>query len=151
MGVLAPEVLEVLLVEDSPTDLALALRALKKANLTNRIAVARDGQEALDCLFGEGAYSGSLRKQPKLVLLDLKLPKIDGLTVLRRLRADPRTEALPVVVLTSSKEQRDIVETYHLHVNSYIVKPVNFESFATAVEQIGLYWLLLNQPPELEG
>ncbi|MGA2053235.1 MAG: response regulator [Opitutales bacterium] len=142
---------EILIVEDSPQDLELALRALKKANLTNQIQVARDGAEALEFLFCEGAYAGrKIENGPKVVLLDLKLPKVDGLEVLKRLKSDPRTKAIPVVVLTSSKEQRDVVESYKLGVNSYIVKPVNFEGFAAAVQELGMYWLLLNQPPKME-
>jgi CheY-like chemotaxis protein len=143
---------EILLVEDNPQDLALAQRALRKANLTNRIEVARDGAEALDFIFCEGVHTGrQIENNPKVILLDLKLPKVDGLEVLKRLKSDPRTQAIPVVVLTSSKEQSDVVESYQLGVNSYIVKPVNFESFAEAVRQLGMYWLLLNQPPKLEG
>jgi CheY-like chemotaxis protein len=139
---------EILLVEDAPQDLELALRALKKANLANHIQVARDGAEALEFIFGEGAHAGRrLEDGPKLILLDLKLPKVDGLEVLKRIKTDPRTMAIPVVVLTSSKEQTDVVESYKLGVNSYIVKPVNFERFVAAVENIGMYWLLLNQPP----
>lgn len=141
-------IVEVLLVEDSSEDLELALRAFKKANLTNRIEVARDGAEAIEFLFCEGAHAGRrIEDGPKVVLLDLKLPKIDGMEVLRRLKADPRTKAIPVVVLTSSKEQKDVVESYNLGVNSYIVKPVNFERFAIAVQELGYYWLLVNQPP----
>ena len=141
--------IELLLVEDNPQDLELALRALKKANLANQIQVARDGAEALDFIFCEGAHAGrAFADVPKVILLDLKLPKIDGLEVLRRLKGDPRTRAIPVVVLTSSKEQSDVVESYQLGVNSYIVKPVNFEGFAAAVRSLGLYWLLLNQPPK---
>jgi CheY-like chemotaxis protein len=141
---------EVLLVEDSPEDRELALRAFKKANLTNLIEIARDGAEALEFLFCEGAYAGrKFEDGPKLVLLDLKLPKVDGLEVLRRLKGDPRTKAIPVVVLTSSKEQQDVIESYSLGVNSYIVKPVNFERFVAAVRDVGFYWLLLNQPPRV--
>jgi CheY-like chemotaxis protein len=141
--------IEILLVEDNPDDLAMTLRALKMANLSNRIQVARDGVEALEFLFGQGTHAGrNLHCPPKVVLLDLKLPKVDGMEVLRRIKTDPRTKMIPVVVLTSSKEQKDIVESYHLGVNSYIVKPVNFEGFAAAVQQLGLYWLLLNQPPQ---
>ena len=140
-------VIELLLVEDNPQDLELALRALRGANLGNRIQVARDGAEALEYIFCEGPHAGrAIADAPKVILLDLKLPKIDGLEVLKRLKDDPRTRAIPVVVLTSSKEQRDLIESYHLGVNSYIVKPVNFERFATAVRELGLYWLLLNQP-----
>lgn len=140
---------EILLVEDNPEDLELAQRALRKANLTNRIHIARDGAEALEFIFCEGPHAGrSIEDSPKVVLLDLKLPKVDGLEVLRRLKSDPRTRSIPVVVLTSSKEQSDLVESYHLGVNSYIVKPVNFEGFVSAVQQLGMYWLLLNQAPK---
>jgi len=139
---------EILIVEDTLQDLELALRALKKAHLTNRIQVARDGREALDFIFGQGPHAGrKIEDGPRVVLLDLKLPKIDGLEVLRRIKTDPRTQAIPVVILTSSKEQKDVVEGYKLGVNSYIVKPVNFERFAAAVQELGMYWLLLNQPP----
>ena len=143
---------EILLVEDTPEDRELALRALRKAKLTNSIQIARDGAEALDFLFGEGDFAGRhLGAGPKVVLLDLKLPKIDGIEVLRRIKSDPRTQAIPVVVLTSSKEQKDVVESYRLGVNSYIVKPVDFEQFVAAVQNLGMYWLLLNQPPKLDG
>jgi two-component system response regulator len=143
------KIVEVLLVEDSPQDLELTLRAFKKANLTNRVEVARDGAEAIEFLFCEGAHAGrKIEDGPKVVLLDLKLPKVDGMEVLRRMKSDPRTSSIPVVVLTSSQEQKDVVESYHLGVNSYIVKPVNFERFATAVQELGYYWLLLNQPPK---
>lgn len=145
------DVVELLIVEDTPEDLELALRALKKANLSNRIQVARDGEEAVQFIFGEGAHAGrKVENAPKVILLDLKLPKIDGIEVLRRIKNDPRTKAIPVAVLTSSKEQKDIVESYRLGVNSYIVKPVNFERFAEAVRDLGMYWLLLNQPPRIE-
>ncbi len=140
--------IEVLLVEDNPDDLDMALRALRKAHLANRIQVARDGAEALEFIFGTGAHTGrKVENGPKVILLDLKLPKIDGLEVLRRVKGDPRTRMIPVVVLTSSKEQPDVVECYSLGVNSYIVKPVNFERFASAVAELGMYWLLLNHPP----
>ena len=143
---------EILLVEDSPEDLELALRALRKSKLTNRIQVARDGAEALEFIFGEGQHAGRrVEHAPKVILLDLKLPKVDGLEVLRRVKADARTRSIPVVVLTSSKEQKDIVESYKLGVNSYIVKPVNFEGFAGAVQELGMYWLLLNQPSKIDG
>ncbi|MEQ1860646.1 MAG: response regulator [Chthoniobacteraceae bacterium] len=142
---------EILLVEDNPQDLELAQRALRNANLTNRIHVARDGAEALDFIFCEGSHaSRKIEDSPNVILLDLKLPKVDGLEVLKRIKADPRTSAIPVVMLTSSKEQNDVLESYQLGVNSYIVKPVNFERFTEAVQQIGMYWLLLNQPPKLE-
>lgn len=144
------DIIEILLVEDSPEDLELTCRALKNANLGNHVQVARDGAEALDFLFAEGEHSGrSVEETPKLILLDLKLPKVDGLEVLQRIKKDGRTQHIPVVVLTSSKEQRDVVESYALGVNSYIVKPVNFESFVEAVQKLGYYWLLLNQPPQL--
>ncbi len=144
-------IVEILIVEDTPQDLELALRALKKANITNRIHVARDGAEALEFIFCEGAYAErKMENGPKVILLDLKLPKVDGLEVLKRIKNDPRTKTIPVVVLTSSKEQSDVVESYKLGVNSYIVKPVNFEQFAKAVQELGMYWLLLNQPPKVE-
>ena len=143
---------EILLVEDSPEDLELTLRSLRKANLTNRIEIARDGAEALDFIFGEGEHAGrDLANLPKLILLDLKLPKVSGLEVLQRLKSDPRTQPIPVAVLTSSKEQQDVVESYRLGVNSYIVKPVNFDSFAKAVQELGMYWLLLNQSARIES
>jgi len=143
-------VVEILLIEDSPEDLELGLRALRKANLTNHIEVCRDGAEALDFIFCEGAYAGrKIEDVPKVILLDLKLPKVDGLDVLKRIKGDPRTNSIPIVVLTSSQEQSDVVKSYQLGVNSYIVKPVNFEGFAAAVQQLGMYWLLLNQPPKL--
>jgi CheY-like chemotaxis protein len=146
------DAVEILLVEDNPQDLELAVRALKKANLANSIQVARDGAEALNFVFGEGEYTGrGMSKGPRVILLDLKLPKVDGLEVLQRLKADPRSRRIPVVVLTSSKEQRDLVESYQLGVNSYIVKPVNFNQFVAAVQQLGMYWLLLNESPRLEA
>lgn len=147
----AADVVEILLVEDSAQDLELALRALKKANLRNRIEIARDGVEALDFIFCEGAHAGRrIEETPKVIFLDLKLPRVDGLEVLQRIRGDVRTKMIPVVVLTSSKEQRDVVESYRLGVNSYVVKPVTFEQFAGAVQQLGLYWLLLNEVPVAE-
>jgi two-component system response regulator len=137
------------LVEDNPQDLELAVRALQKANVCNGIQVARDGAEALEFMFGEGQFAGrEPRDTPRLVLLDLKLPKIDGLEVLKRLKGDPRTRMVPVVMMTSSKEQRDVIESYQLGVNSYIVKPVNFGRFAEAVGNLGFYWLLLNHAPK---
>jgi len=142
--------IEILLVEDSQDDLDMTLRALRKANLANKIQVARDGAEALDFIFCEGVQLGrKIESVPKVILLDLKLPKIDGFEVLRRVKGDPRTKTIPVVILTSSKEQKDVVESYNLGVNSYIVKPVNFEGFVTAVGELGMYWLLLNQPPKI--
>jgi len=143
--------IEILLVEDNPQDMELTLRALKKANLSSHIQVARDGAEALEFIFCEGPHAArKIEDTPKVIMLDLKLPKVDGLEVLQRLKSDERTKAIPVVVLTSSKEQNDVAETYQLGVNSYIVKPVNFEGFAAAVQQLGMYWLLLNQPPKIE-
>jgi CheY-like chemotaxis protein len=143
---------ELLVVEDNPQDLEMTLRALKRAKVANRIHIARDGVEALDFIFGEGGHAGRpLASGLKVVLLDLKLPKLDGLEVLKRLKDDPRTRAIPVVMLTSSKEQSDVIESYNLGVNSYIVKPVNFEGFAEAVGSLGFYWLLLNQPPALDS
>ena len=143
-----PQAVEILLVEDNPQDLELALRALKKANLANRIHVARDGAEALDYIFCQGAYAErQIEDAPRVILLDLKLPKVDGLEVLERVKGDARTRRIPVVVLTTSKEQRDVVESYRLGVNSYIVKPVNFDQFVTAVQELGMYWLVLNQMP----
>ena len=139
---------EILLVEDNPNDVELALHALKKNNIANRIEVVRDGAEALEFIFATGAYAWrSIDHVPKVILLDLKLPKVDGLEVLRQIKADPRTRAIPVVALTSSREERDIVESYNLGVNSYITKPVDFDQFTQAVRTLGMYWLLLNQPP----
>jgi CheY-like chemotaxis protein len=141
--------IEILLVEDNQDDLDMTLRALRKANLANRIQVAREGVEALDYIFCRGPHAArKIEDRPKVVLLDLKLPKVDGLEVLKQIKGDPRTKTIPVVVLTSSQEMRDMVESYHLGVNSYIVKPVNFEGFAAAVRDMGMYWLLLNQPPK---
>ena len=138
----------ILLVEDNPDDMALTLRVLKKHNVANEVMEAHDGVEALDYLFGTGAHAGrDLRQQPQLVLLDLKLTKVDGLEVLRRVRNDPRTRLLPVVILTSSNEEKDRVNSYALGANSYIRKPVDFNQFAESVRQLGLYWLVLNEPP----
>ena len=137
----------ILLVEDNADDEALTLRAFEKCHVTNRVVVARDGVEALDYLFDTGKHAGrDPRALPAVVLLDLKLPKIDGLEVLRRLRADERTKLAPVVILTSSREERDVVEGYRLGANSYVRKPLDFEQFVVAVKQLGLYWLLLNEP-----
>jgi two-component system response regulator len=137
----------ILLVEDNPSDAELTLRALKKAHVTNDVHVVRDGAEALEFLFGEGAYAARAGAAlPRVVLLDLKLPKVDGLEVLRRVKADKRTKMIPVVVLTSSREESDLVASYHLGANSYIVKPVDSDKFFEAVHQVGLYWLLLNEP-----
>lgn len=139
---------EILLVEDNPHDAELTLRALKARNLANQVFVARDGEEALDFFFGEKPHPlRAFGVAPKVILLDLKLPKVDGLEVLQRLKADERTRSLPVVVLTSSREEPDIAAAYRLGANSYIVKPVDFEAFARAVSEVGLYWVLLNEPP----
>ena len=142
----------ILLVEDNADDEALTLRALKKNNIRNDVVVAHDGVEALDFLLGTGASAGhQAHSLPQLVLLDLKLPRVDGLEVLRRLRADPRTRLLPVVILTSSKEERDLVNSYSLGANSYVRKPVDFGEFTEAIRQLGLYWLILNEPPPVKG
>lgn len=139
---------EILLVEDNLNDVELALRALKTSRISNRVVVVSDGAEALDYLFGAGKHAQRDTSQPpRLVLLDLKLPKVDGLEVLAKIKADPATRGIPVVMLTTSHEERDIVECYRLGVNSYIVKPVDFEQFTKAVQQLGLYWLLLNETP----
>jgi len=138
----------ILLVEDNPDDEALTLRALEKNNIMNKVVVAHDGVEALDYLFGEGGYAGrDTSVMPEIILLDLKLPRIDGLEVLRRIRADGRTKLLPVVILTSSKEERDLIEGYSLGANSYIHKPVDFAQFGEAVKELKLYWLVLNVGP----
>lgn len=143
---------EILLVEDNPNDAELALRALKKNNLTNNVIRVCDGEEALDYIFARGKFTSQSKYNiPRLILLDLKLPKVDGLEVLKVLKADQYTRLIPVVVLTSSREENDIVESYTLGVNSYIVKPVNFDKFIDSVREIGLYWLLLNQQPEMKS
>lgn len=140
----------ILLVEDNPDDELLAVRALRKNKIMNKVVVMRDGAEALDYLFGSGSYEGrDMTEMPQVVLLDLKLPKIDGLEVLKRLRNHERTKLLPVVILTSSKEERDLSESYRLGANSYIHKPVDFARFTEAVRQLGLYWLSLNESPYL--
>jgi CheY-like chemotaxis protein len=142
------ELKTILLVEDNPDDELLAIRALKKNKIMNEVVVARDGAEALDYLFGTGAYEGrDTSVMPQVILLDLKLPKINGLEVLKRLRNDDRTKLLPVVVLTSSREDRDLNESYRLGANSYIRKPVDFAQFSEAIKQLGLYWLVLNEAP----
>ncbi len=139
---------EILLVEDNPNDEELTLHALEKYHLANKIFVVRDGAEALDYIFAAGKYSErDINCRPKVILLDLKLPKVDGLEVLRRIKTDPKTKQIPVVVLTSSTEESDIVESYKLGVNSYIVKPVDFKQFTESIREIGMYWLLLNEHP----
>jgi two-component system response regulator len=138
---------EILLVEDNPDDVELTLRAFRKSNIANDIIVARDGVEALDYLFSTGSHAGRPGDLPQVVLLDLKLPKVDGLQVLQRIRANPKTRLLPIVILTSSIEEQDLVSGYRLGANSYIRKPVDFQEFVEAVRQLGLYWLLLNQVP----
>ena len=142
----------ILLVEDNPDDVELTLRAFKKSNIQNKVVVARDGAEALDYLFGTGAYAGrDTDIMPAVILLDLKLPKIHGLEVLRRIRGDERTQLLPVIVLTSSKEEQDLISSYKMGANSYIRKPVDFAQFSEAIRQLGLYWLILNEPPPGPG
>jgi two-component system, response regulator len=139
--------IEVLLVEDNPADAELCMRALKKHKFANNLLWVKDGAEALDALFGTGAYAGKTNSKPKVVLLDLRLPKIDGLEVLKSVRADERTKHVPVVVLTSSREDRDITEAYRLGANSFITKPVEFEDFVETIASLGLYWLVVNKPP----
>jgi two-component system response regulator len=139
---------EILLVEDNLADAELTLRALRSAKLSSRIHVAHDGEEALDFLFCRGTYAGGSREEPpRLVLLDLKLPKVDGVGVLRQIKSDSRTRTIPVVILTSSREDRDVANSYQLGVNSYVQKPVDFDQFRGAVQQLGLYWMLVNQTP----
>lgn len=141
----------ILLVEDNPDDVALTLRALKKNNILNKVVVAADGVQALDYLFGRGEHEGrDTSDLPQIVLLDLKLPKVDGLEVLKHIREDDRTKLLPVVILTSSKEQRDLIEGYSLGANSYIRKPVDFGQFTESVRQLGLYWMVLNETPDVK-
>lgn len=139
---------DILLVEDNPDDMELCLEALRRNNLANRIHVARDGQQALDFLFARGEYVGrDVNSHPRVILLDLKLPKVSGIEVLRAVKADARTRHIPVVVLTSSREDKDLIDTYELGVNSYVQKPVSFAEFSTAVAQLGMYWMLLNERP----
>jgi two-component system response regulator len=140
---------KILLVEDNPSDQDLTKRALAQSQITNELVIAEDGQEALDCLFGSGA--GDPPDPPAMILLDLKLPKVGGLDVLRRIRADARTKRIPIVVLTTSSEETDITAAYDLGVNSYIRKPVDFKKFVDAIQQLGLYWLVLNEPPPEPG
>jgi two-component system, response regulator len=143
----APHAHPILLVEDNPDDVRLTMRALRLSRIANEVHVAEDGEAALDYLFGRGAHAAAPPALPHLVLLDLKLPKVDGLEVLRALRAEPRTRLLPVVILTSSVEEKDVVTGYSLGANSYIRKPVDFTQFATAIQQLGLYWLVMNVSP----
>ncbi len=145
---MANKEVEILLVEDNPDDVELALHALRQEKLANQVAVARDGEEALDFLFCRGAHKNrSFENAPKVVMLDLKLPKVDGIEVLRQLKNDPRTKAIPVVILTSSREEKDMIHSYQLGVNAYIQKPVDFEQFRNVVKQLGLFWLVVNQAP----
>ncbi len=138
---------EILLVEDNPSDVELTLHAFKRMNLSNHLHVVRDGEEALEFIFSTGHYAArGIENRPKLILLDLKLPKVDGIDVLRQVKSDPRTHTIPVVVLTASRQERDIVDSYECGVNSYIVKPVDFGQFVEAARSLGMYWLLLNQP-----
>lgn len=142
------EVVEILLVEDNPADVELTLRALTKHNLANKVLVVGDGAEALDYLFATGSYARrAMSETPRVVFLDLKLPKVSGLDVLRRVKSDERTKRIPVVILTSSNEERDVVMSYELGGNSYVVKPVDFERFSEAIQELGLYWLVVNRPP----
>jgi two-component system, response regulator len=141
----------ILLVEDNPKDLKLTLLALQGRNLANRIEVARDGEEALDYLFCRGAHANrSFHHPPRVVLLDLKLPGVDGLEVLRAIKGDPRTKTIPVVILTASKEEKDLIESYNVGVNAYIQKPVDFDQFRQIVDQVGLFWLVVNEPPPVQ-
>lgn len=143
-------IVEILLVEDNPNDVELTLHAFRKNNFTNRIHVARDGAEALDFIFCQGEYANRHPEDgPRIILLDLNLPKVSGLEVLRKIKGEPRTSVIPIVMLTSSREERDVLESYQLGVNSYIVKPVDFNQFTEAVRTLGLYWVLLNNPPVL--
>lgn len=143
-----PKQVEILLIEDNPDEAELTIRSLKKYNLANKLMHIDDGAEALDFIFSKGKYADKKELlNPKLILLDLKLPKVDGLEILRQIKSNERTKTIPVTILTSSKEEKDIVESYKWGVNSYIVKPVNFESFTKAVAELGLYWLILNESP----
>ncbi len=145
----SPDDAEILLVEDNPNDVELTLRALQKQNLATKVFVVKDGAEALDFIYATGVYANrKIDNLPKVILLDLKLPKVDGIDVLRKIKSDPRTKHAPVVVLTSSQEDRDVLETYKLGANSYIVKPVDFSNFVHAVSELGIYWGLLNKTPD---
>jgi two-component system response regulator len=147
MGEEAYEPVEILLVEDNPQDAEITLRALKRANLANHVQWLKDGEEALEFLFSQGQYEDQPRPRPRVMLLDIKMPKVDGLEVLRRLKADGRTRSIPVVMLTSSKEERDLLRSYDLGVNSYLVKPVDFQRFSEEVTRVGYYWVAMNQTP----
>ena len=143
-------VVEILLVEDNPNDIELIMRSFKKHNLANNVLVVNDGEKALEYIFVRGPFSGrDINDKPKVIILDLKLPKVDGLEVLRRIKFDERTKMIPVVILTSSKEEKDVIESYRLGVNSYIVKPVDYEKFIQSVVDLGLYWLLINKRPHI--
>lgn len=146
-----PETTDILLVEDNPNDALLAIRSLKEGNLANEIVHLKDGQEAIDYLLRQEKYSGRKGLQPKVILLDLKLPKVNGLEVLKALRSNPETKLVPIVILTSSQMESDLIESYKLGANSYIVKPVDFENFSKSIREVGLYWLILNKPPILKG
>jgi two-component system response regulator len=144
--------IDILIVEDNPNDAELAILALKGENLANNLIWLKDGVQALDFIFAEGEYIGrDIEKRPKIILLDLKMPRVGGIEVLRRIRADERTKSIPVVVMTSSKEEKDIIATYDLGVNSYIVKPVDFDQFNKSIRDMGFYWLVVNQPPVVES
>jgi two-component system response regulator len=139
---------EILLVEDNVHDAELTIRSLKKVNLANKIVQVKDGEEALDFIFARGEFSGrEITDKPKVILLDIKMPKVDGIEVLRQIKSNAITKTIPVVIMTSSREEQDIINSYSLGVNSYVVKPVNFEAFAKAISDLGLYWLVINQPP----
>ena len=140
--------IEIILVDDNPNDAELAIRALKKHNMANKMIHLRDGAEALEFIFGKNDSSTALTVQPKLILLDIKMPKVDGIEVLRKLKSDPRTKKIPVVVMTSSQEGKDMVESYNLGVNAYVVKPLDFHEFVNTVKEIGLFWILINKIPE---
>lgn len=142
--------INILLVEDNPDDVELTLHALKKNNIVNPVKIARDGQEALDYIFYEGKYQGDQHELPNVILLDLKLPKVDGIEVLRKVKSDRKTKLIPVVILTSSKEESDLLKSYDLGVNSYIRKPVDFDQFVETVRQIGFYWMLINEQPQVK-
>lgn len=146
-----PETTDVLLVEDNPNDALLAIRSLKESKLANEIVHLKDGQQAIDYLLRQDQYRGRKGLLPKVILLDLKLPKVNGLEVLKALRANPETKLVPIVILTSSQIESDLIESYKLGANSYIVKPVEFENFSKSIREVGLYWLILNKPPILEG